>query len=103
MPVDGQESLMPTFVNLGDLIRRDRDQSKIAVIDLGGEQVPREFSYARLDEMAKGVARALGKRGLARGDRVAILAANRAEYLAAYYGIMRAGFVAVPVNFKFPR
>jgi acyl-CoA synthetase (AMP-forming)/AMP-acid ligase II len=94
---------MSAFTNLGDLIHHDRDLTKIAVIDLGGEKVPREFSYARLDEMAKGVARALGKQGLTRGDRVAILSANRAEYLAAYYGIMRAGFVAVPVNFKFPR
>ena len=97
------QSVMADFRNLGDLIRRDRDLSKIAIIDLGGEQSPREFTYAQLDAMANGVARALPQRGLARGDRVAILSANRTEYLAAYYGIMRAGFVAVPVNFKFPR
>jgi acyl-CoA synthetase (AMP-forming)/AMP-acid ligase II len=94
---------MTNFTNLGDLIVRDRDLSKIALIDLGGEQAPREFSFRRLDEMANGVARALIARGLVRGDRVAILSANRAEYLAAYFGIMRAGLVAVPVNFKFPR
>jgi long-chain acyl-CoA synthetase len=94
---------MPTFTNLGDLIVRDRDMSKVAVVDLGGEESPREFSYLEVDAMANGVARALTKRGFARGDRVAILSANRAEYLAAYYGIMRAGFVAVPVNFKFPQ
>jgi long-chain acyl-CoA synthetase len=91
------------FKNLGDLIRRDRDLSKIAIVDLGGDTVPREYTYAELDAACMGAARALQACGFARGSRIAILAANRAEYIAAYYGIMRAGFVAVPVNYRFPR
>ncbi len=94
---------MRNFSNVGDLVDRGRDLDKTAVIDLGGETAPRAFAFEALDRMANGVARGLLARGLARGERVALLAANRAEYLAAYYGIMRAGLVAVPVNFKFPR
>src|SRR2546423_4911130 len=93
---------MPSFTNLGDLIRPDCDLGKVAIIDLGADEGPREFTYARLDGMANGVARALLRRGLHQGERVAILSLNRAEYLAAYFGIMRAGLVAVPVNFKLP-
>lgn len=94
---------MSKFVNLGDLINRDRDLMKTAVIDLGGEDDPAEYTFAELDAMAMAVARALTKRGFARGDRIAIVSANRIEFITAYYGIMRAGFVAVPVNYRFPQ
>src|SRR2546423_14134629 len=94
---------MARFENLGDLIERGSDPGKLAIIDLGGETPPREFSYGRLDELARGVARALLAGGFVRGDRIAILSANRAEYVATLFGIMRTGLVAVPVNFKFPR
>jgi long-chain acyl-CoA synthetase len=94
---------MPPFTNLGDLVRHDLDLTRTALIDLGGETGPREFTHGDLDEAACGVARALASRGFAAGTRIAILSANRFEYLSTYYGIMRAGLVAVPVNFKFPR
>jgi acyl-CoA synthetase (AMP-forming)/AMP-acid ligase II len=94
---------MSQYQNLGDLIPRDRDLNKLAVIDLGGEEVPCEYTFNELDSMTMGVARALTAQGFNRGDRVGILAANRAEYFAAYSGIMRAGLVAVPVNYRFPK
>jgi len=94
-------SSTPSFYNLGALTPLHRDLDKVAVIDLGtGAQ--RCFSYRDFEGEANAVARALAARGLARGDRVAILSANRFEYLAAVHGIMRAGFVAVPVNYRFP-
>ena len=39
--VDGSD-----FRNLGDLINRDRDMTKLAIIDLGGEETPCEYCYA---------------------------------------------------------
>ena len=91
----------PAFFNLGALTSENGDPDKDAIIDLGTGDA-RRFSYRDFETQANAVARALTGRGLARGDRVAILSANRFEYLTTVHGIMRAGFVAVPVNFKFP-
>ena len=93
---------IPVFSNLGVLTSPDGDLDKIAIIDLctGHE---RRFSYRDFEDQANAVARALTARGLAPGDRVAVLSTNRFEYLTTVHGTMRAGFVAVPINFKFPR
>jgi long-chain acyl-CoA synthetase len=45
----------------------------------------------------------LSARGLPRGAHIAISSFNRAEYIIAYFGVVRAGFIAVPVNIKVPR
>jgi long-chain acyl-CoA synthetase len=92
---------IPSFSNLGALTSKDGDPDKVAIIDLGTGQ-ERRFTYRDFEVQADAVARALAGRGLARGDRIAILSANRFEYLTTVHGIMRAGLVAVPVNFKFP-
>jgi long-chain acyl-CoA synthetase len=58
----------------------------------------RKYSYRDMDRLATLFASHLLDGGLARGERVAILSGNRHEYVAAYFGIIRAGGVVLPVN-----
>ncbi|HWG23405.1 long-chain fatty acid--CoA ligase [Actinospica sp.] len=58
----------------------------------------RDITYAELDELAGRFAAALLAEGLERGDRVAVQLPNVPEFLVAYYGILKAGCVVVPVN-----
>ena len=95
MPADSAERS-----NLGDLVDLPADRERTLLID---GRSGASWSGERIHARAESVAGALRARGLKRGDRVALLAANRAEYLVAILGIMRAGMVAVPVNVRLPR
>jgi len=56
------------------------------------------LSYAELDAAASRVASALIAAGIRPGDRVAISCPNLAPFPVAYFGILKAGAVAVPLN-----
>ncbi len=55
------------------------------------------LTYADLWRDARGYAAALHARGVRPGSRVALLAPNVADFVRAYYGILAAGGVVVPV------
>jgi long-chain acyl-CoA synthetase len=73
-----------------------RQPSRTA-LRMTGERKDR-FTYAELDRFAGAVQRFLAGAGVAKGDRVLLASENRPEWPIAYFGILRAGAVAVPVD-----
>jgi len=90
------------LINLGDVLRLPACGDRVAYIDRRDPSHPRALSAVELEDLITSVARGLGRRGIRPGDRVGILSENRLEFVAAYFGIMRMGAVAVPVNYKLP-
>ncbi len=56
------------------------------------------ITYAELDEATARVAGLLREHGIEPGDRVGIMLPNVPEFAIAYYGVLRAGGVVVPMN-----
>lgn len=55
-------------------------------------------TYREIDELADGLAAWLVERGVVGGDRVVILLENSLEYVISYYGVLKAGAIAVPLS-----
>ncbi len=61
----------------------------------------REMTWRVFDEKANRLANLLLKRGIKKGDKVAILLMNCLEWLPVYFGILKTGAIAVPLNFRY--
>lgn len=81
--------------NIADLVRQAaRDSPDKTALTYRREALTWSDLDARVDAAARGF-RALG---LAAGDRVALLLPNTPEFVAAYFGALRADLVALPGN-----
>ncbi|MEZ5658332.1 MAG: AMP-binding protein [Burkholderiaceae bacterium] len=75
-------------------------QARLQPERIGGRDLGRCMSFRLWNERACRLANALTGLGLAKGDRVAVLAYNRIEWLEIYTAVAKAGLVAVPINFR---
>ena len=73
------------------------------LIESASEDAPyrRELTWRDFDRRANRFANLLLSRGLKKGTKVAILLMNCIEWLPLYFGILKAGCIAVPLNFRY--
>ena len=78
-------------LNLIDSAKRSAEQPAVRLDDT-------VLSYGALDDLTARVAGLLRARGVAPGDRVGLMLPNVPQFAVAYYGILRAGAIVVPMN-----
>lgn len=90
--------------NLGDVLDRSQSSDNTVLIETTreGAATAKSWTANALDDAVNAVARGLLRHGLKRGDACGVLSLNRSEFVAVYFGAMRAGVVVVPINWKLP-
>ena len=81
--------------NLASIVSASAERDPDAVAVRLGDA---EMTYARLEERSARLAALLGEHGIEPGDRVGVMLPNVPEFPIAYYGVLRAGAIVVPMN-----
>jgi len=88
---------MRPVLNLGEIVAA---HARLQPQKIGASDSRRDLTFAQWNARACQLANALLELGLGKGDRVAVLAYNRVEWMEIYIALAKAGLVAVPVNFR---
>ena len=65
------------------------------------KEVRRSITWSEFDELANKTANLLLSKGIKKNDKVAILLMNCLEWLPIYFGILKTGALAVPMNYRY--
>ncbi len=86
-------------MNLADITAKwaNLDPARPALVDIPSN---RRVSFGELEQAVLRLANGLLGLGLAKGDRVAVLAKNSIEYFELYYACARSGLIAQPLNWR---
>jgi acyl-CoA synthetase (AMP-forming)/AMP-acid ligase II len=75
---------------------------EVALIELmPSKKIRKEITWEQFDERANRIANALKGKGIGKDDKVIHWMMNSINWLEAYFGIIRTGAWAVPLNFRF--
>ena len=82
-------------MNLGSILQASADTRPHKVVVRLNDST---LTFRELDRAARGVATGLLERGIAPGDKVALMIPNLPDFSVAYFGILYAGCTVVPLN-----
>ena len=66
-----------------------------------GEPFRRSITWSEFEKKANRFANLLLTRGCHKGDKVAVLLMNSIEWLPIYFGVLKAGAIVVPLNYRY--
>ena len=105
--LDKNAELYPNEISLVEINPSFEPQSRITWRDyslmqpIPGQPFRREITWLEFKKKANRFANLLLTRGCKKGDKVAILLMNSIEWLPIYFGVLKAGAIAVPLNYRY--
>ena len=88
---------MNSMLTIGEMLTA---QARLQSDRIGARDLERAMTFHEWNARACALANGLLDMGLKKGDRVAVLAFNRVEWVEIYAAVAKAGLVAVPINFR---
>ena len=90
------------LVEISPEVREKQAWRDFELVEPTAKEIGRkEITWSEFDKEAARFANMLTKMGVKKGDKVAILLMNCIEWLPIYFGVLKTGALAVPMNFRY--